>query len=639
MKSVLLKVPSDVFYLSMWNNFDEQLPPGKIILNKYVCGCGCTDYYLTNELPVILVSPRKELIRCKSNDKRIKSSFYFDRSNPKVNASYTIRNLDDYLNDYFPPTPFDSAGQFPPKILVTYDSLPLVLDAISNRNELGYFTIIVDEFTCIFTDARLKGNTELNLIRRLNMLQNRIVYISATPMAEPYLDELEEFKDLPYVTLQWDDSRIDEVHITRRKMTNTRSAIKGIIEQYNDSGFFQSMMLNGVQHYSKEALFFLNSVNDIAAIIQANHLTPDNTLVICADEQTNREKLKKVGHEIGHVASKDEYRQKNKTFTFITKASFEGTDFYSDSSTTYIFADSNRENLCLDISIDLPQIIGRCRTFENPFRRFVQYFYQTTSTEKFDVEKEKLEIMNRMEQTKSYVGIVNGLRDRGLLEKFKDAQKSQKYKKDYLDVQFLSDGTAMAVCNNLVYLADLRAIEIKSMQYETKFSLLKYLNHNGYKAVDYYAVGNDEIAEFYRRFDENGSFEYKMRLYTEAVKDNEQMKKTLEGIADIPMKYKKYYNTLGAETIRALSYKEKDILRAIDMKQSTSNIRHLLLQNLTKGQVYSNADVKRLLGNIYQQLNLIATPKATLLPRYIPSAKAVRYKDSNGRRLQGYIIE
>ena len=50
-------VPQEYQYLSNWSDFDSIMPPGHIILNKSICGCGCTDYYLTNERPVILVSP------------------------------------------------------------------------------------------------------------------------------------------------------------------------------------------------------------------------------------------------------------------------------------------------------------------------------------------------------------------------------------------------------------------------------------------------------------------------------------------------------------------------------------------------------------------------------------------------------
>ncbi len=356
MKKVDLKVPTGIRWLGQWVNFDRDLPPGKIILNKNICGCGCTEYYLRNDQPVILVSPRKELINCKMRStNRPIPLFYFDRSEG-LELDDTINRMLAYINN-----PFNSPG-FQPKILVTYDSLKIVADTLQNKGWLDPFTIVVDEFTCIFTDVKLKGNVELNLLHRLNTLPNRIVYISATPISECYLDELDEFKNMPYVTLVWDPTMYQTVQIIRKKMRSTRSAIKDIIDDYRANGYFKAKLIGGQQVNSVEAVFFLNSVKDIVKVMEDCGLTSADTLVICADETKHRKALRKVKMKIGHVPNENDYKKDNKTFTFVTRACFEGTDFYSDCSSTYIFADSNKENLCLDISIDLPQIVGRCRT-------------------------------------------------------------------------------------------------------------------------------------------------------------------------------------------------------------------------------------------------------------------------------------
>jgi len=48
-----LDVPTNVDRLSNWEEFDRSLPRGKVILNKSICGCGCTEAYLRNGMPVI----------------------------------------------------------------------------------------------------------------------------------------------------------------------------------------------------------------------------------------------------------------------------------------------------------------------------------------------------------------------------------------------------------------------------------------------------------------------------------------------------------------------------------------------------------------------------------------------------------
>lgn len=60
---------------------------------------------------------------------------------------------------------------------------------------------------------------------------------------------------------------------------------------------------------------------------------------------------------------------------------------HSDCACVYIFSDSNRDNLSLDISIDLVQIIGRCRTFSNPYRDEIRYYYKCKDAEDIDLNE------------------------------------------------------------------------------------------------------------------------------------------------------------------------------------------------------------------------------------------------------------
>ena len=298
MKRIDIKVPIEYQYLSQWTDFDSILPEGHILLNKEICGCGCTDYYLTNGQPNILVSPRRNLITSKlKNGRTAGKLFYFDRSSGTMDD--TIAEMDNYLVRCNPNL-FDGRSLVP-KIMVTYDSLPYLKEALINRNMMDKFNLVVDEFTCIFTDVKLKGSTEINLLHELNTLPNRIVYISATPLKEAYLELLGEFKDMPYVSLKWDPSRIETANIIPRSMKSTSWAIEQIIQKYRAQGFFKSKIINGKQINSTEAVFFLNSVKDIASIIKKNELEPNETLVICADETKNRSQLRKVHHSIGTV--------------------------------------------------------------------------------------------------------------------------------------------------------------------------------------------------------------------------------------------------------------------------------------------------------------------------------------------------
>ena len=59
--------------------------------------------------------------------------------------------------------------------------------------------------------------------------------------------------------------------------------------------------------------------------------------------------------------------QPHKQFTFCTRTAYLGADFYSPNAYTIICSDCNIESMSLDISLDLPQIMGRQRLQKNIF--------------------------------------------------------------------------------------------------------------------------------------------------------------------------------------------------------------------------------------------------------------------------------
>lgn len=632
MKKIDIKVPKEYQYLSQWTDFDSILPEGHILLNKEICGCGCTDYYLTNGQPNILVSPRRNLITSKvKNGRTAGKLFYFDRSSGKMDD--TIADMDKYLLRCNP-NPFDSRSLVP-KIMVTYDSLPYVKEALVNRGIMDRFNIVVDEFTCIFTDVKLKGSTEIDLLHELNTLPNRIVYISATPLKEAYLELMGEFKDMPYVSLQWDPSRIEKANIIPRGMKSTTWAVERIIQDYRANGFFMSKIIDGQQINSTEAVFFLNSVKDIASIIKKNGLKPCETLVICADEPKNRTTLNKVHHSIGTVPNEIEYKSMNKTFTFVTKCSFEGTDFYSDCSTTYVFSDCNRDNLSLDISIDLKQIAGRCRSRSNPFRNEIYYYYKNADMEDGMNERQMIEYYNmKRKETMSKVRKLEQITDQSILDKFKVAQKVDKYTKDYLDVENHGKGIGRVVCNDIAYVADLHAVEIK-MQNKDSCQMLCYMKDSGFNTVHEKTQQDKVYQEFYQDFFIDNNFERRMKLYVDTVQCHPELLPRIEASSAFPIEFKKYYRELGSDRIRRAGYIEAKLKRLLE---DTSRLGNVNL-TLEPGLIYSNVEVKAMIQEEYNRLGINKAAKATDITLYVTNAVPTRFNDENGKKQHGYKLK
>lgn len=626
-------VPQEYQYLSNWSDFDSIMPPGHIILNKSICGCGCTDYYLTNDLPVILVSPRKALITSKLKGGRTAGKlFYFDRSNGG-DVSDTINAMGDYLS-FCGGNPF--GGQLlVPKIMVTYDSLPYVVGALTDWNLMDRFTIVVDEFTCIFTDVKFKGSVEVNLLHQLETLPNRTVYISATPLKDEYLSVLGQFQNLPYVTLQWDPSRVETVNVYYSKMTSPVSAIGQIIKDYRRSGVFKSKNVGGQRLDSTEAVFFLNSVEDIIKIIRKYSLTPAETLVICADTASNWARLKRIQFSIGTVPNETEYVTLNKPFTFVTKCSFEGTDFYSDSSTSYVFADCHWDNLALDISIDLPQIAGRCRSKNNPFRKEIFYYYKHKNS---DLEGQ----MNLNELLQHYadkradsiqqVSELQNVTHKGHKDRILQAQEKNHYTIDYVDAVDNPDGTWSAVCNELAYVADVRAAEIKANQYQSTYQMLSFMRENGFVPKDQNAQHEKLFTQFMALFNQDGNFERRMKLMIDTINYYPCLEDLIDQAPIIPYECKEYYHELGPDRIKACGYIEANLKRELE------NVRRASMINiqLEPDVVYSNAAIKKMIQAEYDRLGMNATAKATEITKYVPDVIPARYTDGNGKKQNGY---
>lgn len=629
MYNIVLDVPQNVNRLSEWKEFDSNLPKGKVILNKSICGCGCTEAYLRNELPVILASPRRELINCKMKKPgRERPLFYFDRSKG-IDIKKTVDQLRTYL----------SYPGLIPKILVTYDSLKIVLDHLTQWNRLHPFTIVVDEFPCIFTDAKLKGQVELNMIRRLGRLNNHIVFVSATPIKDIYLDATEEFRNIPIVTLLWPPTKYREIGLRSQIMRSARSACREVIRGYRASGHFDSTIIYGQTVFSTEALFFLNNVSDIKKIIKEFRLTPEDAIVICSED--NESELREIGFEVGHASNEQHYKTENKPFTFITKASFEGADFYSDCASIYVFADPGLESMGLDISIDLPQIAGRCRTETNPFRNVINYFYKTSKDT--DILNLEQNVNRRIAETNTFLMKFANIQNTSILKKIKDAQKVQKYKNDYIDVIETLDETGETVIsiveNTYAKLADLRGIEILKSQYSTNYTVFVNVKESGFSTANPLVGANGNILnDFCSNFLSDNNFPRKMKLYIDFLEKYPTLKSEVEAIPQIPMDYKYYYNELTPERIRALDYRDKAIMKEIEDNLLIPKIQPALAIKLTPGQNYTSGQLKILIQEVYDLLKIKRTAKGTDIEKFYSSAKKIIMTGTDGKRKKGYKI-
>ena len=664
MEKIILDVPKGIRYISEWKEFN--FPETPTIINKQITGCGFTEYCINGPQNVILCSPRKILLENKESQHPGKVLYVRndleevidtgkdlnkdkeDKSDSKIYSPEELEVIKDHIinmkteavNHYYNCMTSGLACKY----FITYDSFHYLVDALGDR--IKDFYIIIDEFQSIFTDSRFKSSTEMEFLNFLRGL-DRICFVSATPMMDEYLDMLDEFKDLPYIEMKWDTldpSRIIKPELSIKTCKSITPIATGIIQTYLDGNFqkFTYQDDSGVfqEIESRELVIYVNSVKNICDIIRKSGLTPDNTNVLCANTPDNQKKVKKAfgirgkGDIIGSVPKKG---QPHKMFTLCTRTVYLGADFYSTCARSLILSDANVDCLAVDITLDLPQILGRQRLLENPWKNRAELYFKTiVKEETFE------ELKARMESKRSKTENLLSIYEKGtssekhdLAETYQDRAKSKNYKDDYVSVNTRGGKDLFPVFNNLVMVSELRAYEIQQIDYKDRFSVFNAIS-SGVTSVSLEKVDN-----FLIQFDSLTQFTDKMKLLCESV--DQFTKDEFESILNsINIIFKNYFLTIGSDRIRNLQYKNSMIKTEYERIKSNQgkfgNLQEVIYSVFLVEERYTMVFIKDRLGEIYESLGIKASPKATDLENYFEIKKIQITNKDTGKKDHGYKI-
>jgi len=675
-------VPKGVRYISDWKEYNLGNYAFPHILNKVLTGCGFTEYCISNQQDLVLLSPRKFLLENKEDqhpgelyyaknelissvnyeldislEKKFKESRKYTEDEIKASVVEMKQKIKDYCNKCV-------ILKKPKKILVTYDSFRHVKEALSELGIFNNFQVVIDEFQSIFIDSRFKSDTELELLYHLDGVQ-KLCYVSATPMLDKYLDMLDEFKNLPYYELDWvteDFNRIVhpklEVRFTGKSLNDEA---KRVIESYKKGNFEQRLdPETGGFIESHEATLFLNSVKGICQVIRTNRLHLNECNILCARTEDNEKavrsafnevlkreaeekgiskftKITKDNEVIGRIPGKGEL---HKQFTICTRTVYLGADFYSTNSRTFIFSDANISCLSVDISMDLEQILGRQRLDENPWKNSATLYIKTTSKNNIVTEDEFQEYMNRkIETSQNLLTAFNSIPDNtkvAVAEKYEVSAKYEFYKKDYVAVNRHAGSKPIPVFNNLVLVSEIRAFEIQQIDYKDRFTVFASIKDEGY------IRSNEEVTSYVEEFESikntREKLKYLVKFTTETSGITEQMINNF--LIQIPGKYTDYYKLLGPDRIKANGYLEADLRREWIKTHSEVKIDEEMIDKIYEtfsvGEKYGKASIKSTLKNIYLEYNFNKTAKASDLTDYFV-LKNTTVKE-NGEWVRGFEI-
>ena len=639
-------VPRGIRFISeLGTNFRFYKFPVKCIINKQLPGCGFTEYCLRGPENVILCSPRKMLLENKKDqhgrdvylvvnelekeltvDKdlnkvdKTRSQVFIDTLKEVVHGKDTVYNrlmneIKDYLNER------KYLGDKPCKILVTYDSYRIVKDILESLGIFQSFYTIIDEFQTILHDSKFKSNTELDFLYHLHQSHSAL-FVSATPMLEEYLNMLDEFDGLPYINMDWgkeDSTRVLKPSLKVLTMKSVGTKLPEIIDSYKSGNFESAIrMVNGypTRVISDEAVFYVNSVNHITSIIKKCDLQPEEVNILCSDTPENLKRIqKKLGKRftIGEVPLKG---VKPKMFTFCTRTVYLGADFYSTCARSFIFSDSNIDSLAVDISEDLPQILGRQRLFENPWKNEATFYYRSicdyrkVSQEEFDREIER-----KKKATNDLLLSYNSTPEKARLtvaERYQTLARTQNYKDDYIAVNEHQSGTLIPVLNNLVLVNEIRAFRIQQIDYKDRFTVFSTI----YSTLSPDDIINQEVSRFLEQYQKFGTFKSKLKYLCECSFNDTMTNIILDQIGEHD-NIKSYYLALGPEKLRALGYNKTYIEKELGVVTFSQELLESNIYSEFKvGDKITLSDIKSRLEVLYKSINYDATPKAKDLENY-----------------------
>ena len=534
-----IKVPVNVNFLNKWAGFE--LPRG--IVNKGITGCGATTLAIEDEHKSIICSPRINLIKNKCQQHKGTLAVYGDVRNSEI---------EDYLRN----SP-------KPKILATYDSVPRLNALIKDKPD---WRIVVDEYQYILIDSGFKSETEIRLLEALRDFPY-VTYISATPIADKYMLQMDWFKDMPYTVLEW--SNVEKRFVKRVQSKNPINNAIEIVRNYQ-KGIYPSVLVNGEKVESKECVIFLNSVTNIANIIKRTELQSDEVNIIVAFNEENNILIKKLGADFG-IGSIPMKGEQHKKFTFCTSTAFAGCDFYSTCASTFVISDNKKAYTSIDIATELAQIAGRQRLECNPFRNTTTFIYSVDVGESKG-DSYKANLGKKLQDSDEYAKHNNDLTGKNREFAITDIQTCQKLNKYSEHYVCYDEATNRFFVNNMAYLNDCFSYDVQKENYSSGIMVRKQLEDSGFNVNG--NVAHSDYEEQLECIIKKESFADRMKRYCEYRKQketsmfvlvNEVMERQNEDL-------KMYYDSLGYERIKALGYKELNLKNEMMNRRETYHL-------------------------------------------------------------------
>lgn len=561
--------------------------PDNCYVNKQITGCGGTTLVLRNDVNYVVLVPYLNLLHSKVKD---------NENIVDLISIYGDKKGNKFISDYL------AKDSKPKKIICTYDSLDRLLEV--DEFDPKQFKLLVDEAHTLVNLGSFKASTCENVLQNYSLFGS-YVFLTATPTKREYFPDM--IGQLPLCTIEWENVKDVKFNLQRiDKGVGLNKALFGLCYDY----------LMGKTEGNCHV--FYNSVTEISDVILklkeiknkegVSVFKPEDIRVICAE--SNQKYLhKKLGKGWGDIGKITESAVK---INFMTASVFEGADIYDEDGQTYVVINGVRDSTKLDFHVILPQVVGRLRDSKRNehinilvgnLPEAARYSRQEWIAQVNKKLAESKDLLNDLNTSKLSEVTKRKLRKVALDDKYTFEDKSGQL---YIsDVALKSELQSYEALQATYVVREVHGAEIDASGYSASFKDL-LTDETKHEPFAHVPVG---IAKFLN--DSTQCFTETMKEYCEARDKENNFLYELVDAKD--MDYKKFYDQLGHDRIKALRYRqssiERDFGQEVSLDDSELMIRALL--NYKVDDVISKADLKTRIQEVYKELGIEKLAKAT----------------------------
>ena len=560
--------------------------PSNCVLNKVATGCGGTSLEIENmNRDSIITVPLEQMIKNKVDQ-------YPNDRTPEAFKLFGVCGgvPQDELINYLKTNKVH-------KIMVTYDSVPRVIDAINEMKErpVEEYFLLIDEVHYILNNYQLRKDAFRKLLA-IYPIFKKWCFMTATPNEEEFT--LEELKDIPVIIAPFE---LEKIEIQNIQTIQVEATTKKLISRYLNSKF-------------QNAHIFVNSVEIIAKMIKSCNL--DNTNCRAVWSKGNKSYKTTI-----HGINRSKVGGKPKKINFYTSTCFEGCDIKDPEGQYIIVSDGSKAHTLNDISTSFRQIMGRIR--DTKYRNSVTHIFRGT----------RYSEIKSYEEYKAYT--VRILKDAEKLICAYNDLTEHKLKEESLNEYYITkQGDKYSIDKNLINY-DLMKYKLAN-ETNASIAVIKQVQEkNGFKVMnqihnlnpsDYLKMDKSAKIKFKDAFMEYSDLKESMKtvLFDSITEQRIEILEQAYGIL------RKAHDFIGMVEVKKMNYNQTAIKRrliAVSDKSNENKIARILNKSgVTTNGFISLAEAKNKLKIAYKLVKIDKQPKASDLNNYFVTEAAFRRK-------------